>query len=366
MSMERRIVKLDQPTSCERVRRAGRCVTALGLTATIMFGMPPSSYANNGENDSEPYTSRSVAAIGDGVSFSANISSRRAVDTDRADAGDVNTKKDSIAGSTFGGESRDDSPQRRSVASLPDVIVSQSPSSPEASSHQQTEDGPESADVVAPPQSKPKVDSSAEQAPVDESRMEVELSRPDSLPPEAEKIIAKMSYLSPAKKKFYRDFLLDLAHARARYPDMAKKTNPDIMIAQGIMESGWGQSGLTKNFNAYFGIKVGDWKGAVAEGQPTAEYDENGSRYHIKDGFRAYEDMQESIVDYMHLITSLSRYGGAVNNANNPVLYAKGLKDGGYATSPSYHYDLARLADQQQAGKLYELTWQHYNRHNQR
>ena len=50
-----------------------------------------------------------------------------------------------------------------------------------------------------------------------------------------------------------------------------------LTIAQAILESGWGKSGLTVKGNALFGIKAGtSWTGAVYSGKTQECYDGDG------------------------------------------------------------------------------------------
>ena len=77
-----------------------------------------------------------------------------------------------------------------------------------------------------------------------------------------------------------------------------------LTIAQAILESGYGNSGLTKQGNALFGIKAsGGWKGKVWTGK-TLEYYDGKNATSIIDGFRAYETWQDSITDHSNLLLS--------------------------------------------------------------
>ena len=51
--------------------------------------------------------------------------------------------------------------------------------------------------------------------------------------------------------------------------------------------------------------------------------------------FRAYYSLEESVADYYNLICGSSRYAGAVNNGNAESAITA-IKNGGYATSPTY------------------------------
>ena len=108
-----------------------------------------------------------------------------------------------------------------------------------------------------------------------------------------------------------------------------------VVIAQAICESGWGQSKIMMKANAIFGIKAtSSWKGKVYNANTQECYD--GSTYtNITACFRAYDSLAESISDYFDLITKLERYRKATV-AETPLECITAIKNGGYATSPTY------------------------------
>ena len=110
---------------------------------------------------------------------------------------------------------------------------------------------------------------------------------------------------------------------------------PSVVIAQAICESGWGQSQIMMKANAIFGIKAtSNWKGKVYNANTKECYD--GVSYtNISACFRAYNNLQESISDYFDLITKAERYRKACV-ANSPLECITAIKNGGYATSPTY------------------------------
>ena len=117
-----------------------------------------------------------------------------------------------------------------------------------------------------------------------------------------------------------------------------RRGNPlfsSVVIAQAICESGWGQSKIMMKANAIFGIKAtSDWKGKVYNANTQECYD--GVSYtNITACFRAYDNLQESISDYFDLITKLERYRKATV-AETPLECITAIKNGGYATSPTY------------------------------
>lgn len=114
-----------------------------------------------------------------------------------------------------------------------------------------------------------------------------------------------------------------------------KPLYPSVVIAQAICESGWGQSKIMMKANAIFGIKAtSSWKGKVYNANTQECYD--GVSYtNINACFRAYNNLQESIADYFDLITKAERYRKACV-ANSPLECITAIKNGGYATSPTY------------------------------
>ena len=114
-----------------------------------------------------------------------------------------------------------------------------------------------------------------------------------------------------------------------------KPLYPSVVIAQAICESNWGQSTIMMKANAIFGIKAtSSWKGKVYNANTQECYD--GSTYtNITACFRAYDSLAESISDYFDLITGLDRYKKAIHT-QSPLECITAIKNGGYATSPTY------------------------------
>lgn len=142
-----------------------------------------------------------------------------------------------------------------------------------------------------------------------------------------------------------------------------------VVIAQAILETGWGKSTMMMKANAVFGIKATEnWKGKVYNAKTWEVID--GKVYNIQDCFRAYNSIQESISDYFDLITKSERYRKALTT-NNARECIQAIKDGGYATDPLYvdkiisiinGYNLAEYDKKEehevlyQIGKNYKLT----------
>lgn len=106
------------------------------------------------------------------------------------------------------------------------------------------------------------------------------------------------------------------------------------IIAQAIIESGWGKSGLAVKGKNLFGVKCGSsWKGASINMATKEEYTP-GQLTSIRANFRMYNSWEESIHDYFKF-TSTKRYA-ALKNCNTPLEYCTAIKAAGYGTSSTY------------------------------
>ena len=105
-----------------------------------------------------------------------------------------------------------------------------------------------------------------------------------------------------------------------------------VIIAQSVLETGWGQSKIMMKANALFGIKAGSgWKGKVYSSYTNEVYDGVESTEYAT--FRAYDSIEESIVDYYKLIKN--NYKKALN-CDTQKESIQAIKNGGYATDPDY------------------------------
>lgn len=123
-----------------------------------------------------------------------------------------------------------------------------------------------------------------------------------------------------------------------------------VTIAQAILESGWGQSGLTAKANALFGIKATVfWKGKRYSSKTQECYDKVNFTT-ITAAFRGYNSWTESIADHTNFIVSNSRYK-SVLAAKDYKTACYAIANAGYATAPTYAQSLIGII----AGyKLYE------------
>lgn len=111
--------------------------------------------------------------------------------------------------------------------------------------------------------------------------------------------------------------------AQAEYQNRSRWVLPSVCIAQAALESGWNPKART-----LFGIKG---KGVSMN---TVEYI-NGRYVDTTASFKSYPNLAAAVHGYYDLITGNARYGGAVNNPD-PHSAIIAIKNGGYATDPSY------------------------------
>ena len=107
-----------------------------------------------------------------------------------------------------------------------------------------------------------------------------------------------------------------------------------LIITQAALESGNGNSRLTKEANNLFGIKAGpSWNGPTVV-LPTREVI-NGKDVTVDATWRVYPDWFSSIKDHSALLTGAPRYAKVVGETD----YKKAcqyIREAGYATDPEY------------------------------
>ncbi len=101
-----------------------------------------------------------------------------------------------------------------------------------------------------------------------------------------------------------------------------------ITLAQGILETEYGNSDLVKRSNNHFGIKCKNtWKGASVFHDDDAE----------GECFRKYDNAIDSYKDHSDFLRNSSRYAFLFDlDQNDYKSWAYGLKKAGYATNPKY------------------------------
>lgn len=157
-------------------------------------------------------------------------------------------------------------------------------------------------------------------------------------------------------------FLMEFGHEKVqKYVDnykhiavseMYRKGVPaSIKMAQGLLESGIGESELALKANNHFGIKCGgDWTGAtyyVWDDEP------------VKSCFRVYPSVHDCYIAHTDFLTNPVkefRYGFLFKlDKTDYKAWAKGLQTAGYATSKTYAEKLIALIEKYELYKLDHL-----------
>ena len=115
------------------------------------------------------------------------------------------------------------------------------------------------------------------------------------------------------------------------------KIPASITLAQGILESGYGEGTLAKNANNHFGIKCHkDWKGK------SIKHDDDEKN----ECFRSYKNPLRSYRDHSLFLVDRDRYRSLFElNRKDYRGWALGLKAAGYATDPKYADKLISLIE---------------------
>ena len=144
----------------------------------------------------------------------------------------------------------------------------------------------------------------------------------------------KTSVLSKNKKidKYLSKFVPIAIEEMKKY-----KIPASITLAQGLLESGYGEGRLAVKGNNHFGIKCHkEWRGKTI--------------YHDDDKkgecFRKYNDPKDSYRDHSLFLTMRPRYAFLFDyNIKNYKHWAYGLKKAGYATDKKYPLKLINLIE---------------------
>lgn len=113
------------------------------------------------------------------------------------------------------------------------------------------------------------------------------------------------------------------------------------IIAQAILESGWGKSVLASKYHNYFGLKCGSsWSGKSVNMATKEEY-KVGTLTNIRDNFRVYDSMEAGVKGYFVFINK-KRYAN-LKGVTDPEIYVKNIKADGYATSSTYVANIMKV-----------------------
>ncbi len=141
-----------------------------------------------------------------------------------------------------------------------------------------------------------------------------------------------------------KQFIANVAKYVQKYANSYGIKVHSPIIAQAILESGWGKSKLSAQYHNYFGLKCGSkWTGKSVNMTTQEEYTV-GTYTTIKDNFRVYDSMEEGIKGYFEFI-QLARYQN-LRGITDPRKYLETIKADGYATSSTYVENNMKLVTQ--------------------
>lgn len=145
-----------------------------------------------------------------------------------------------------------------------------------------------------------------------------------------------------------QEFIDQIAVNVRKYAPLYSIKVISAIIAQAILESGWGKSKLALIYYNYFGMKCGTkWTGKSVNMTTQEEY-EPGTLTTIKDNFRVYDSIEEGVKGYFEFL-QLARYQN-LKGISDPKKFLETIKADGYATSSTYVQNLMELIEQ------YDLT----------
>ncbi len=130
--------------------------------------------------------------------------------------------------------------------------------------------------------------------------------------------------------------------------EMARVGIPaSIKLAQGLLESGNGNSRLAVVGNNHFGIKCHEWDGQKI-------YHDDDRR---NECFRVYASPYESYMDHSMFLTTRSRYAGLFElDGDDYKGWARELKRSGYATARNYDDLLIKIIEENELYRYDQLV----------
>ncbi len=114
-----------------------------------------------------------------------------------------------------------------------------------------------------------------------------------------------------------------------------------VSIAMAVLESGWGQRPLARDYNNAFGLRGSGPLGSVffapdGEGPPRPGEEAE---------FRRYADIGDSVVDHARMLASSAEYRPVMSVRDQPERFARALA-GRYSPLPHYGETLVRIMRQ--------------------
>jgi len=152
-------------------------------------------------------------------------------------------------------------------------------------------------------------------------------------------VIAILMAAPTAAQAVDQQRFIDMAGESARPSQSEYGVPASVTIAQAILESGWGESGLAKKAKNYFGMKCHDGEtGPIAVDcvkTDTWECDAKNC-WDTKAWFRVYDSVADSFSDHGRNLHENSRYAKAFDHTDDADAFIREVHKAGYATDPKY------------------------------
>lgn len=149
-------------------------------------------------------------------------------------------------------------------------------------------------------------------------------------------LVATASAAVPRKLSSYEKYIRQYSDLAVRH-QQKYRIPASITLAQGLLESGAGQSDLARRSNNHFGIKChADWTGKRV-------YHDDDLRGEC---FRKYKRVEDSYEDHSRFLAERPRYERLFKlNGKDYKGWARGLQKCGYATDRAYANKLIKVIE---------------------
>lgn len=157
-------------------------------------------------------------------------------------------------------------------------------------------------------------------------------------------LFVNLAISAAAQKKLTREEYIEMYRDIAIQEMVEFHIPASITLAQGILESGNGNSTLARKANNHFGIKCHKgWEGEYVR------HDDDAPR----ECFRKYNSPYDSYKDHSFFLSQRGRYSFLFDlDITDYKGWARGLKKAGYATHPSYDKLLIKIIEEHELYKL--------------
>ena len=125
----------------------------------------------------------------------------------------------------------------------------------------------------------------------------------------------------------------------------AHRVPPSVTLAQAILESGWGRSGLTREYHNLFGVKAGR---STQKIRLASHEHMRGRLRPSRQTFRRYASKAQSVWDHAELLGSDRRYAHARGHWTDWRAFLEAIAPR-YASSPTYVAAVSKIVE------LYDL-----------